>query len=314
MARPYRLQAEDCFYHIISRGDDRKKIFISEGDFTKFLEYLSLAKDKFKFYIYGYCLMFNHYHLLLETTQANISKAMHYINGSYTTYYNIKRKRSGHVFQGRFKSLVVDKDSYFLELSRYIHLNPVRARMVKEPDKYKWSSYLGFLGQKDPILDKDKVKQYLDIGKDKYRQFVLEGINEGVDPFKSVYAGFLLGSVNFIKDKLKALKGQVEGDETTNKEIINTTTSKEDVIKAVTDKYKKTIEEIKASKSRPMKEKNIALYLLRKYTGLTSKEIGIELGMKPMAVAKSALRMEGLIANNKGIGGEIKEIMSNVKV
>ena len=108
MARPYRLQSEDCFYHITSRGDDRKKIFISEYDFTKFLEYLSVAKTKFKFYVYGYCLMSNHYHLLLETTQPNISKIMHYINGSYTTYYNIKRRRSGHVFQGRFKSIVVD--------------------------------------------------------------------------------------------------------------------------------------------------------------------------------------------------------------
>ena len=108
MARPYRLQSEDCCYHVTSRGDDRKKIFISEYDFAKFIEYIALAKVRYKFYVYAYCLMTNHYHLLIETTQANISKIMHYINGSYTTYYNIKRRRSGHLFGGRFKSTVAD--------------------------------------------------------------------------------------------------------------------------------------------------------------------------------------------------------------
>src|SRR3989339_2220513 len=107
MSRPYRLQSEDCFYHITSRGDDRKRIFLSERDYHKFIEYISYAKAKYKFHVYAYCLMPNHYHLLLETTQANISKIMHYLNGSYTMYYNIKRKRSGHLFQGRFKSIVV---------------------------------------------------------------------------------------------------------------------------------------------------------------------------------------------------------------
>lgn len=308
------MQSEDCFYHITSRGDDRKKIFISEYDFTKFLEYLSVAKTKFKFYVYGYCLMSNHYHLLLETTQPNISKIMHYINGSYTTYYNIKRRRSGHVFQGRFKSIVVDKDSYFLELSRYIHLNPVRAKITDNPAKYRWSSYLVYLGKKDSLLDRDRVKQCLDMNTGQYERFILEGIKDPRDPFKNVYAGFLLGSVKFIKEKLEDLRCQVEGDEISHKQTIRLTASKDDIIKAITDKYRKTIEQIRISKHRPMKEKNLAVYLLRKYTSLTSKEIGIELGMKPMAVSKSALRMVRFISQDKGVKREVEEIMSTVKV
>ena len=314
MARPYRLQSEDCFYHITSRGDDRKKIFISEYDFTKFLEYLSLAKTKFKFYIYGYCLMSNHYHLLLETTQANISKIMHYINGSYTTYYNIKRKRSGHVFQGRFKSIVVDKDSYFLELSRYIHLNPIKAKIVDNPAKYRWSSYPAYLGKKNSLLDKDRIRQYLDMNAGQYERFVLEGIKDPRDPFKNVYAGFLLGSAKFIKEKLESLKHQVEGDEVSYKQTIEPTLQKDDIIKAITDKYHKTIEQIRISKQRPMKEKNLAVYLLRKYTSLTNKEIGLELGMKPMAVSKSALRIERLISQDRGLRRETEGIVSTVKV
>jgi REP element-mobilizing transposase RayT len=308
------LQSEDCFYHITSRGDDRKKIFISEYDFAKFLEYLSLAKTKFKFYIYGYCLMSNHYHLLLETTQPNISKIMHYINGSYTTYYNIKRRRSGHLFQGRFKSVVVDKDSYFLELSRYIHLNPVRAKIVDNPAKYRWSSYPAYLGKRDALLDRDRLKQCLDMNTSQYERFVLKGIKDLRDPFKNVYAGFLLGSVKFIKEKLENLRHQIEGDEISHKQTIARTTSKNDIIKDVIDKYHKTIEQIRISKHRPMKEKNLTVYLLRKFTSLTNKEIGLELGMKPMAVSKSALRMGQLIGQDKGLKREAEEIMSTIKV
>ena len=314
MARPYRLQSEDCFYHITSRGDNRKKIFLSDYDYKKFLEYLKIAKEKHRFHLYAYCLMSNHYHLFLETTQSNISKIMQYINGSYTTYYNIKRRRSGHVFQGRFKSIVVDKDSYFLELSRYIHLNPVRAKMADNPAKYRWSSYPAYLGKKDSLLDRDRVKQCLDMNTGQYERFVLEGIKDSKDPFKNVYAGFLLGSVKFIKEKLENLRHQVEGDEISYKQTISLTVSKDDIIKAITDKYRKTIEQIRISKHRPMKEKNLAVYLLRKYTSLTSKEIGLELGMKPMAVSKSALRMGRFIGQDKGVKRELEEIMSTVKV
>lgn len=133
MARPYRLQVEDCLYHITGRGDNRKKIYISSYDYEKFLEYLLIAKDKFKFYLHSYCLMGNHYHLFIETPQANLSRIMHYMNTSYTAYYNKKRNKSGHLFQGRYKSIVVDGDSYFLELTRYIHLNPVKAKIVSLP-------------------------------------------------------------------------------------------------------------------------------------------------------------------------------------
>lgn len=148
MARPYRLQIEDGFYHVTSRGDDRKPVFKSEYDYRKFLEYLITAKEKFKFYVHAYCLMTNHYHLFLETTQANLSKIMQYINTAYTIYYNIKRKRVGHLFQGRYKSILVQADAYYSELTRYIHLNPVRAKIIDNPQKYLWSSYNSYIKDK----------------------------------------------------------------------------------------------------------------------------------------------------------------------
>ena len=138
MARPYRLQIENGLYHITSRGNERRQIYLDDSDYKKFLEYVGKAKEKYKVYLYAYVLMSNHYHLLIETTQENLSHLMHYLNGSYTSYFNWKHKRHGHLFQGRYKSILVDKETYFMELTRYIHLNPVKAKMVEDPLKYPW--------------------------------------------------------------------------------------------------------------------------------------------------------------------------------
>ncbi len=313
MARPYRLQAEHCFYHITSRGDDRKKIYVSDRDYEKFLEYISLAKAKFNFHVYAYCLMTNHYHLLLETTQANISKIMHYINGSYTTYYNIKRKRSGHVFQGRFKSLVVDKDSYFLELSRYIHLNPVKAKIAETPQAYRWSSYLGYLDKKDPLLDLDRIKQCLSMDKNKYRQFVLQGIGKPTDPFKNVYAGFFLGSALFIKEKLRDLKDQSQSKEIAYREDISEGVDIDLITNEVASRYHKKTEELYASKKKPIFAKKVAICLAKRLTHLTNAEIGARFGITYSAVSKAAGDVERLMGQDKDVKREVAGIISHFK-
>ncbi|MBI5872970.1 MAG: transposase [Candidatus Omnitrophica bacterium] len=313
MARPYRLQAEHCFYHITSRGDDRKKIFLNDRDYQKFLEYISLAKAKFHFHVYAYCLLTNHYHLLLETTQANISKVMHYINGSYTTYYNTKRKRSGHVFQGRFKSLVVDKDSYFLELSRYIHLNPVKAKIAEIPEAYLWSSYLGYMGKKDPLLVLDRIKQCLDMDMNQYRQFVLQGIDKPIDPFKSVYAGFLLGPAPFIKEKLKDLKDQAQSKEIAYRGDISEGVDIDSITHEVAYIYHKKAKELYASKKKPVFAKKVAICLAKRLTHLTNAEIGAKFGITYSAVSKAAGDVERLMKEDKDVNHKVVGIISHFK-
>lgn len=313
MARPYRLQSEDCFYHITSRGDDRKKIFLSEGDYQKFLCYISSAKAKYKFHVYAYCLMTNHYHLLLETTQANISKIMHYLNGSYTTYYNIKRKRSGHVFQGRFKSIVVDKDSYFQELSRYIHLNPVKAKIAEQPDAYPWSSYSGYLGKKDLVLDYDRIKQCLGMDNSQYRQFVLSGIAKPIDPFKNIYAGFLLGSTQFIKEKLQSLKDQVDSKEITCRDNISEGVDIELIAQEVGKRYHKEAGELYTAKKKPVFARKVAIYLAKKLTCLSNVEIGTRFGITYSAVSKASGDVERLKQKDNKVNREVEGFISHFK-
>ena len=315
MARPYRLQLEDCLYHIISRGDDRKKVFISSYDYEKFLEYLQLAKDKYKFYLYAYCLMPNHYHLLIETTQPNLSRIMQYINASYTIYYNTKRRRCGHVFQGRYKSIVVEGDSYFLELSRYIHLNPVRAKMITDPSGYKWSSYRGYIKKKsDEHIDKEYARRYFDMSVKQYQNFVLEGINNQKNPFKDIYVGFILGKTKFIKDKLKRLKGQIEGREVSYKKRISGSSDIDSIVRAAAQKYGQKVDDIYKAKRKPLLSKKIALYLSKRLTGLTNREIGEFFGIGHSAVSKAAMDILKLAEKDKVIKKEIEELISHFEV
>jgi REP element-mobilizing transposase RayT len=137
MARPLRIEYAGAFYHITSRGNERKEIFKDEQDFVKFLTYLESSVQRYKAVIHVYCLMSNHYHLLLETPLGNLSQIMRHINGAYTTHFNAKRQRAGHLFQGRYKAILVEADEYAGELSRYIHLNPVRAGVVRRPEEYR---------------------------------------------------------------------------------------------------------------------------------------------------------------------------------
>jgi len=141
MARPLRVQYQGAVYHITFRGDGREDIYLDDKDRILFLEILKDQLDRYHVVCYAYCLISNHYHLLIETPKSNLSLFMRQLNGIYTQSFNRCHRKVGHVFQGRYKSILVDKDKYFLEVCRYIVLNPVRAGMVKKLEECKWSSY-----------------------------------------------------------------------------------------------------------------------------------------------------------------------------
>ena len=147
MVRPIRLEFPNALYHVMSRGNGGEDIFVEDGDRQVFLDLLAELFTRHDVICYAYCLMDNHYHLLVETPKANLSQIMRRLNGRYTRFFNKTRRRMGHIFQGRYKAIIVQKDSYLLELSRYIILNPVRAGMADIPENYSWSSYCATIGQ-----------------------------------------------------------------------------------------------------------------------------------------------------------------------
>jgi REP element-mobilizing transposase RayT len=205
MARPLRIEFAGALYHITARGNDREAIYLDDLDRKKFLGLLSEVCRRFNWLCRAYCLMENHYHLLIETPEANLSQGMRQLNGVYTQSFNRLHNRVGHVFQGRYKAILVQKESYLLELARYIVLNPVRAQMVRSAKDWPWSSYRAAAGLVQPSqwLEIDWILAAFGRNRSKaikaYRKFVSEG--RGLpSPWVSLRNQIYLGDDAFVGD------------------------------------------------------------------------------------------------------------------
>lgn len=174
MAKKKRIWYPGAVYHIMNRGNRRSDIFKDEEDFQVYLTILKQTMEKYTYTLYSYCLMTNHLHMQIETTDVEIWNIMRYINLAYTKYFNNKYNFIGHLFQGRYRAEIIESDSYNLQTSRYIHLNPVKASMVERPIEYKWSSYGVYMGQvKSDIVNEQKILSYFkDNSRDLYREYV----------------------------------------------------------------------------------------------------------------------------------------------
>lgn len=290
MARPLRIIYPGAFYHVTSRGNERKAVFKSKRDREKFLEYLESATERYQAVIHVFCLMDNHYHLLLETPSGNLPQIMQHINGAYTTYFNVKRDRSGHLFQGRYKAILVEKDEYAKELSRYIHLNPVRAKMVDTPEEYEWSSYPFYVGRKKAPqwLYRNFILRYFgdnpSVAQTGYRRFLTAKVNDGNEsPLDGVVGSTLLGSLDFvahIKENYLAGKNPDKTLPALNR-LIDKISIKDifDEVDAIFVKEDSIIRQVK-------------MYLCRKHTRKTLKNIGAYFGIGESGVCQASKRIK----------------------
>jgi len=215
MSRPLRLEFAGALYHVTARGDRREDIYESDTDRRLFLNVLGSVCERYNWVCHAYCLMSNHYHLLIETPDANLSKGMRQLNGVYTQAFNRSNDRVGHVFQGRYKSILVDKQSYLLELARYIVLNPVRAEMVRSARDWRWSSYRATAGQVsapkwlsvDWLLASFGSKKANAVAA--YKQFVSDGRGRP-SPWRELRNQVYLGGDEFVKTMLALIDGNKE--------------------------------------------------------------------------------------------------------
>ena len=203
MVRPLRIEFPSAVYHVTSRGNARMRIYEDDADRTEFFSVLERVLQRFHWLMHTYCLMDNHYHLLIETPEANLSTGMRQLNGVFTQRYNRRHKRVGHLLHGRFKAILVDRDNYLLELCRYVVLNPVRAKMVKRAQDYRWSSYRATAGLErapdwltcDWVLS--QFGKQRPAAQRRYRTFVAAGVN-ALSPWAGLKAQTILGTDEFI--------------------------------------------------------------------------------------------------------------------
>jgi REP element-mobilizing transposase RayT len=290
MARPLRVAFPDAIYHVMARRHENQKLFIIERDYTAFRERLKTAVERFKLNLYAYCLMPTHYHLFLSTPLANLSQSMQWLNTAYTVWFNRRHQHKGHLLQGRFKAKLVEDDAYFGELSRYIHLNPVRAEIVEKPEEWRWSSYPGYWrkANEEPFVTYERVlKTYSSTPRQarrQYRVFVDAGMNVDLqDPWRSAWHGFVLGSEAFI-DKISRLIDKmplsIEQDIPLVRHV-KRRFSIHDIQSAVATAANITVDDLR----RPRRGTNdyprkVGIYLCRMMTNATGQSIANEFGMK----------------------------------
>lgn len=312
MARPLRISYPGAFYHITARGNERKNIFLTDRDREKFLSYLGSATERYEAAVHVYCLMGNHYHLLLETPAGNLIDIMRHINGAYTTYFNKKRNRSGHLLQGRYRAILVDVDEYAKELSRYIHLNPVRAGAAARPEEYRWSSYQDYIGERKPPewLHRELVlgffgKKEAAAGK-KYRKFVEAAVGQKIEsPLDKIMHSAFLGSREFVETiKETYLREEKSGGGVPALKSLKARPSLEIIEKEVSN----------LAGLKPAEQKQVSLYLSQRYSGKKLKEIGARFGIGESGVSQAVRRAQAKIKADKKFRSYVEEIQRKLNL
>jgi REP element-mobilizing transposase RayT len=212
MARPLRIEFPGAVYHVTSRGNERRRIFKNDGDRKAFLGFLSETAKRFGWSITAWVLMTNHFHLVIQTPEPNLSRGMHWLNGSYAGWFNHQYKRWGHLFGGRFKAFLIKKETYFTEVLRYVILNPVRAGMVSGPEKYRWSSHRATAGLDDAPDWLDVNAALLPFAPDMglaqsyYREFVAAKVGSDERLWDKLINGIYLGTEPWAKTVRKIVE------------------------------------------------------------------------------------------------------------
>jgi len=310
LARQLRIEYPGALYHVTSRGNEKKDIFRSIKDRDKFLSYLSSAWERHGAVFHAYCLMSNHFHLMVETPLGNLSWIMKHINGSYTTYFNVKHKRAGHLLQGRYKAVLVQADAYAAELSRYIHLNPVRAKMVSTPEEYRWSSCSRYLEGTEPSwLSTGLVLGYFGTEDEdrrrNYRDYLYDAIGkESRDPLSDSVASTILGTDDFVRDiREKYLDGKENDRE----------------LPALRDLSRGPgVAEIKALSEEAFPENErlarmAGIYLCWRYSGAKLKEIGALYGISESGVNRACFRFENMMEGEKDLRERLQRLTGKLK-
>lgn len=320
MPRPLRIDFENAFHHVMNRGRGRKSIFLDEEDYQYFLYCIEQACQRFKIEIHAYCLMTNHYHLLIKTPNANLSSAMKHVNGLYTLFFNRKHHTDGSLFRGRYKSVLVDADNYLLHVSRYIHRNPVEIKKpkVKELTDYFWSSYPAFANKINPPswLNREFIYQLQNKHQkyNAYKKYVESGNDKAIDKlYKSKRLLSVLGEDSFVK----MAKANINKDNDELK-FISKFISSEMVVAYVSNHFSLDRLELLHAK-KGVKEKNLprwfAIKLCQDLCGLTLNELANIFNVKSYStISITVSRLNKLMQENKGIHSKYGELLERLKV
>ncbi len=315
MSRPLRIAYPDAWYHVMNRGRRAEEIFSDEPDYLLFTALLKETSEMWNIRIAAYCLVPNHYHMLVQTPEANISRSMRHLNGVYTQRYNARHKCDGQLFRGRYKSMLIDTNTYLLQVVRYIHRNPLRAGLVDSIDAYKWSSHKGYISvaKKWDWLHKNHILSLLSKNRKEwlrhYRKWVSD---EAEDEASKKISGkkwpICLGPKAFI-DRLKEAYGKekINKDVPSSRGLLPDTTQ---ILEAVCKSYDMEATDIlKMRRGKKNEARNVAIYLTRKLRRDTLKEIGEQFNIDNDSTVSSVIeRMKKRLAQDRKLSTRLDKM------
>jgi putative transposase len=334
MARPLRIEFAGALYHVLSRGNGRQRIYQSDADQERFVALLAESSARFEVGVQAFVLMGNHFHLLVQTRRANLSRWMHWLMVAYSVYFNRGHRRSGHLLQGRYKSLVVEEGEYLLELSRYLHLNPVRGAVLgrgtpverrKRLRQFAWSSYRGYagVGKQWSFIEEELVLGELGGGargrRLRYRRFVEEGlVREIANPFEAVRWQALLGSEAFGQKVLDRVRGRGTKREASAPlraaaAALGSTLGPEEVVAWTAKKYGIAPQRLMSRGDWGLAARNIAMWLIWERCDLSLAGIGKLFGGLDYAAVAQRIRRARLSSSEKKRKQLLHEIL-NIKI
>ena len=322
MARQWRIEFPGAIYHVISRGNGGQDIFLTDDDRAMFLGLLEELSERFSIEIYAYVLMGNHYHILLKTIESNLSKAMQWFGTTYTRKFNLNNHINGHLFQGRFKSIIVENDAYLMRLSCYIHRNPLRAGIVDRLAEYKWSSYL-FYGYKKESPDWLKTSNILDcLSKSDphkaYRKKMQEYAKENQSIWEDVKHGLIYGSQDFVKKLKDQYLSKEKNNELPQYNSLFREFVPEDLFVKGAEALNLDIDLVRNNRKRlrgeEKEKRDLLIYLLWKTGQLSSQEIGSLFGLTYSMISRCVKTTNERILSDQGFRKQYQTISTDFKV
>ena len=314
MARYIRLDYPGTFYHVLSRGNEKREIFHDHRDCARFLDTVDEMVERFKLEVHAFVLMRNHYHLLVRTREANLSRAIQWLGVSYSTWFNRRHQRSGHLFQGRFKSFVIENERYFLALSHYIHGNPIRAGFVKQLSQYRWSSYHTYAHTKHqvPWLTTDLILGLYRGSRRKYAKAQKESFKESGSILNNLRHGLYLGGEEFAQRCLGRLK---EGRYRENPQYRSLLRSRDlhDLALVILKRLgEKDPNSALRARWRRHQNRDLAIYALYQLGVYRNEEIGKVFSVGYTAVREAVKRLQSDLCSNKELSEKVQQLKIDI--
>ncbi|MBD3345055.1 MAG: hypothetical protein GF401_08340 [Chitinivibrionales bacterium] len=322
MSRQWRIEYEGALHHVLSRGNGRHEIFLDDEDRNEFIDLMKETSERFDLDFYTYVLMGNHYHFLMKTRRANLSKSMQWFGATYTRRFNLRHKRSGHLFQGRFKNFIVENDEYLLRLSCYIHRNPIRAGIVKRLADYEWSSYPAYAhgeGNHEWLDTGPILSQFggpISVRRKKYREKVQRYSGEEEDLWKDFNHGLFLGSAGFADEiRSKHLPEEWHKEKPQQREL-----KKSIDLEMILQKAGRIVGRNFDNMKRPGRlygedkiNRDFLIFMLWETGMYTNEEIAVNFGLSYSSVSKAVSALRKRFMEDEPLRGRFEEIRDQFK-